>query len=107
LASPLLGEGDSVKVSARKLKAALGYEILDYLLRHPDAQDTIEGIIEWWLLEQRIIQAKAEIERAVEELALRQLVITRRTRDGRIHYQLNRRKKKQIAAMLKDRPRTR
>jgi hypothetical protein len=26
-------------------------EILDYLARHPDAQDTIEGILHWWVLD--------------------------------------------------------
>jgi len=29
-------------------------EILEYLRKHPEASDTLEGIAEWWLLNQRI-----------------------------------------------------
>jgi len=29
-------------------------EILAYLADHPDAQDTLAGIFEWWLLERKI-----------------------------------------------------
>jgi hypothetical protein len=38
-------------MSARLKKGLHGYEILEYLLRNPDAGNTIEGIVEWWLLE--------------------------------------------------------
>ncbi len=29
-------------------------EILAYLADHPEAKDRLEGIVEWWILEQRI-----------------------------------------------------
>lgn len=29
-------------------------EILAYLADHPDAQDSFEGIVQWWLLERKI-----------------------------------------------------
>jgi len=61
-------------------------EILDYLARHPQAQDTIEGIIEWWLLEQRIVDSKIAIEKVLEKLVAESLVILRQARDGKVYY---------------------
>lgn len=29
-------------------------EILAYLSEHPDAEDTLAGIAEWWLLKQKV-----------------------------------------------------
>ncbi len=43
-------------------------QILAYLINHPDAQDTAEGIAQWWLLEQRIQQALGEVQDALTEL---------------------------------------
>jgi hypothetical protein len=97
-------EGDSVKMAARKLKAELGYEILAYLLRHPETQDTVQGIVEWWLLEQRIVRAKAEVKAALDELVSRKWRAQWQVTAGRVYYQLDPKKKKQIAALLKLQP---
>lgn len=65
-------------------------QILSHLLDHPDAQDTLEGIVEWWLLERRIRTGIADVHRALEELVrtgwLRQNV----GRDKKVHYRLRR-----------------
>jgi len=42
--------------------------ILSYLVRHPDAQDTIEGIVNWWLLEERIVSIAKDVEEALSSL---------------------------------------
>jgi hypothetical protein len=61
-------------------------EILAYLRRCPRANDTVEGINEWWLLEQRIRSSVVETQAALEQLIERRLVVGRRGRDGRLRY---------------------
>ena len=77
------------------------YDILAYLAEHPDAEDTLEGIMQWWLLEQRIKHWTAEAQSALDELVEEGLVLVRRDSDGRAHYRLNRRKAKNIDTLLK------
>ena len=72
------------------------YEILKYLDRYPQAEDTLEGIVEWWLLDQRIHQATIEARTALEDLVRQQLVLRRQGRDGRILYRLNAGKAQEI-----------
>jgi hypothetical protein len=42
--------------------------LLSYLRGHPQAADTLEGIIEWWLPLQRYETARLRIEDALERL---------------------------------------
>ena len=51
------------------------YRILAYLCEHRDAGDNIDGISEWWLMEQRIKTEIATVEKAVEILEEKGLVI--------------------------------
>lgn len=67
----------------------LAGEILDYLIRHPQAKDTVEGITEWWLLEQRIKNALIEVKAALNELVAKGFVVAQQNGDKRIHYGLN------------------
>ena len=75
--------------------------ILAYLAEHPKAQDTLEGIVEWWLLEQEIKRRTVMVQEALAELLAKGLVVERKGRDGRMHYRLNRRKRQEITALLK------
>jgi hypothetical protein len=43
-------------------------EILNYLLKHPDANDTLEGITEWWVLSQRISYEIKRVKEAILKL---------------------------------------
>jgi hypothetical protein len=79
----------------------IAYEILVYLTEHPGAQDTLEGIVEWWLLEQEIKRRTAMVKDALTELIARELMLERKGRDGRMHYRLNRHKRAEIAILLK------
>src|SRR5437667_12585644 len=76
------------------------WEILAYLSEKPGAQDTLEGIVEWWLLEQRIRHLVTETKAALRELVVERLVLARHSSDGRTHYRLNRSKLGAIRALL-------
>ena len=77
-------------------------EILAYLVQHPEAQDTLEGITEWWLLEQRIRHAVAEIDDVLHDLVADDLLVTRQCADGRTYYALNRAKEREIRRHLRN-----
>jgi hypothetical protein len=78
----------------------LTQQLLDYWIRHPDAQGTVENIGEWWLLEQRIMRAVEDVRSVLTELAARGFVIERQQADGRVAYVLNREKEAEIRAWL-------
>ncbi len=68
---------------------ALGNEILDYLSKHPEAEDSLEGIVEWWLVEQRITRPAAEVRAALDQLVARKQISAHQGPDGRTHYRAN------------------
>ena len=61
-------------------------EILAYWVRHPEAQDTAEGIALWWVPAAAI----SAVEEAVESLAQAGWIDVRVGKDGNHHYRLNR-----------------
>ena len=82
-------------------------EILAYLTERPKAQDTLEGIVEWWLLEQRIKRETTRVKEALAELVARGFVLEERRREGRLHYRMNQHKQKEIQALLEKRAKRR
>jgi hypothetical protein len=89
------------KRSANKGQGSLAKEVLHYLINHEMAHDTVEGIVAWWLPEQRIKHAITEVEAALRELAARKFIIARKAPDGRTHYRVNVKKKAAIRRHLK------
>lgn len=81
-------------------KPQLARQVLGYLAENVEAQDTFEGIVEWWLLEQRIKHQTAAVREALKELTARRLIVERRTRDSRVHYRINRGKLKEVRELL-------
>ncbi len=55
-------------------KPGICAEVMAYLSVHPDAQDTIEGIVQWWLLEQTIEHQTAVVREAIDHLVEKGLV---------------------------------
>ena len=78
----------------------IGYDILAYMAEYPDAQDTQEGIIQWWLSRGDERPNAALVGEALAELTALGLVIARRGEDPRAHYKVNRRKLKEISDVL-------
>jgi hypothetical protein len=72
-------------------------DILNYLIAHPEAGDTAEGTVEWWLLEQRIRRTMAEVKTALTELTNQGKVLAQTGRDGRTYYRLNPQTPKEVA----------
>jgi hypothetical protein len=79
-------------------KSHVAQELLGYLARNPDAQDTLEGILEWWLLEEKIRRRAFEVKEALAELVKSGLLRERKGKDERTHYRVNRRRYVELSA---------
>lgn len=80
--------------------AHAAWAILAYLVANPNAQDTLSGIVEWWLLEHQIRTGTATVEVALAELTASELVLTRSGTDLQVHYRINLDKLNEIAALM-------
>jgi hypothetical protein len=79
----------------------VSYEILSYLAENPGAQDTVEGVVEWWVLEQKLRSRASEVEDALAQLVSRGLLIERKGTDARSHYRINRKQLREITRIVK------
>jgi hypothetical protein len=64
-------------------------EILEYLSRHPNAQDTIEGILQWWVLDSCLRNWAPKIAATVQQLVGDGFLEERAARDGRVFYRIS------------------
>ena len=64
-------------------------EILDYLARHPDAQDTIDGILHWWVLDACVRKWAPKISETVAQLVERGFLEQSQSADGKIFYHVS------------------
>jgi hypothetical protein len=62
--------------------------ILDYLRRNPEAQDTLDGIVQWWLPEQRLTPRVATIKEALQELLAAEFISEHRGKDAQVSYRI-------------------
>ncbi len=69
-------------------RSRVAQAILDYLREHPDAQDTLAGITEWWLPEQEIKTRTANVKEALDELVTAELISEHQGKDAQISYRL-------------------
>ena len=81
----------------------VGYYILAYLAENPEAGDTFDGIVEWWLLRQRIKFETRNVSEAVAKLVSEGLIVEHEESDSRIIYRVNRTKEQDVKSLLMQR----
>ena len=86
----------------RDTTSEVALKILRYLDQNPNAADTVEGILEWWLPKQSIYEEESVVKRALDEMIKRNLILATRSSDARRHYRLNTEFIQEIRRMIKD-----
>ncbi|MET3653940.1 hypothetical protein [Dyella japonica] len=64
--------------------------VLAYLHQHPDAADTLDGIVSWWLPQQRYETERQRIEQVLRALVERGQLRRDNLPGGAVLYALNR-----------------
>ena len=82
-------------------KLQIDNEILAYLADHPNAQDTLEGIVDWWLLERAIKFQEAQVKKSLADLVAKGLVIEHKGMDSQTNYRINQKKYEEIKKLVK------
>lgn len=78
----------------------LARAILHYLESHPKAKDTLEGIAQWWLLQEWSECLLGDVEQAVTWLCSQGFIIETRRPGVSPYYQLNPQKSEEISKIL-------
>ena len=73
--------------------------VLSYLLEHPDAKDTVEGILEWWLPDASRGLRKVDLTLALDQLLEREWITSSRF-TGTTVYGLERGRRDEILRWL-------
>ena len=66
--------------------ASIANEIRNYILAHPNAADSLEGVIKWWLMRQRFESATDRVQKALDYLIAEGLVSKKAVASGRVVY---------------------
>jgi hypothetical protein len=77
-------------------------KILAYLMANPDAKDTLEGILDWWLLQQDLKRNIALVRKALDGLIGKKFLLERKGNDRQKYYQVNHEKLNEIATLIKN-----
>ena len=61
----------------------------------------MEGIVEWWLLEQKITYETARVQEALAELVAKKMILEKKGPDSKTHYRINQKKYEEIKELVK------
>jgi hypothetical protein len=64
----------------------LAERIAEYIAQHASAADAIDGIMQWWLPDKRLVKTRERVEAALELLETRGVVVSSVHRDGHVIY---------------------
>ena len=104
LAPCLSGEEEKVKMyNEYDETQETSHKILAYLMDNPDAQDTFEGIVDWWLLRQDIKRNVTLIRKTVDGLIHKGFLLERQGHGRTKYYQVNRERLPEISALIRKR----
>ena len=76
--------------------------VLNYLVKNPDAKDTIEGVRRWWLPDVYREQRQEEVEKTLDFLASKNWLSIRMTSQQKKIYGLNKDFLEQVKNYLSD-----
>lgn len=71
-------------------------DILHYLLEHPDAKDTRDGILRWWIPQRTSEPDMAVVQGALDDLVSKGWIFKRQTVPDRVIYSMNKDHLKEI-----------
>ena len=77
-------------------------KILNYLAEHPNAADTVEGIVQWWLLDRANVEEEEKGGQALDLLVQKDLLVAFQAADARRHYRLNSKKIEEIKKLIRE-----
>lgn len=78
-------------------------QILRYLIKNPEAKDTVQGIVRWWLPKDPVERRQDEVQKVLEFLVARSWVTQRETATSQRLYGLNEEKLEEIEIFLSER----
>lgn len=76
------------------------HEILRYLIEHPDAKDTIDGILRWWIPQGHAERKKEDVEHAINELVAKGWIVKRETTPSHTVYGVDKHQLEQVRNFL-------
>ncbi|HTG14342.1 MAG TPA: hypothetical protein VK747_03645 [Blastocatellia bacterium] len=81
-------------------ESEIARDVLGYLINNPDAQDTLEGIVEWWLFQMKLERRTMKVKEVLADLVAKELILVCAGSDSRLRYMINKGKQDEIRALL-------
>jgi hypothetical protein len=82
-------------------KSQIARELLTYLGKHPDARDTLEGILKGWFLDSGNRYKPATVQEVVKDLVLEGTILENKMPGLHSVYQLNVARRNRLKELLK------